>query len=293
MRTKLKNTAEVFHFWANKVQERGECSSVSFVEGVLYSYATAIGEFVTNAAGEEAVILNHTPYSMTTSGHQADMRRAIPSGVKLLRRYGVPRGASRLSAVNIGGMLDRDAVRFTEQLAAQALAKAEKARTRRGQYEAEAAQYIQSLVDIAEFFGVKYDAPANLDALKKAEQARMAQQAAELKVAQAKRAAEQAERLEQWRVGAYVGYGFEVTALRVQGDLVQTSRGAEIPVDHARRFWPVIKAWHESGERVSVSERHIRLGHYTVQGFADDVLTVGCHQIPYSEIERIAAQLGL
>jgi acyl-coenzyme A synthetase/AMP-(fatty) acid ligase len=55
----------------------------------------------------------------------------------------------------------------------------------------------------------------------------------------------------------------------------------------------MIKAWHESGERVWLSDRLIRLGHYTVQGFADDVLTVGCHQIPYFEIERIAAQLGL
>jgi hypothetical protein len=293
MRIKLKNTAEVFHFWANKVQPRGECSSVTFVEGVLFSYATAIGEYVTNAAGEEAVILNHTAYSVTTSGHQADMRRAIPGGVRLLHRFGVSRGAGRLSSVNMGGMLDRDAVRFTEQLAAQALAKAEKARTRRGQYEGEAAQYIQSLVDLAEFFGVKYDAPANLDALKKAEQARQAQQAAELKAARAKRAAEQAEKLEKWRAGEIDGYYFEVTALRVKGDLVQTSRGADIPVEHARRFWPVIKAWHESGERVSLSDRHIRLGHYTVQGFADDVLTVGCHQIPYFEIERIAAQLGL
>jgi hypothetical protein len=113
------------------------------------------------------------------------------------------------------------------------------------------------------------------------------------KIAQAKRIKEQAEALENWRAGLDVRNFFEVTALRIKDDEIQTTRGARIPLDHAIKFWGLIKSWHEKGVSYVKDHHSIHLGNYTVNSFKDDTLIVGCHSIPYSEIESIASQLHL
>ncbi len=72
--------------------------------------------------------------------------------------------------------------------------------------------------------------------------------------------------------------------LRVKGDRVQTSQGAEISVKMALRLWDRIKA------RQSV--QGFDFGPYKADGIQDDVLTVGCHKVLLHEIKRIAVSLG-
>jgi hypothetical protein len=113
------------------------------------------------------------------------------------------------------------------------------------------------------------------------------------KIRKAERIKEQAEALENWRLGLDVRNHFEVTALRIKDDEIQTTRGARIPVDHAIKFWGLIKSWHEKGVSYVKDHHSIHLGNYSVNRFENDILTVGCHSIPYSEIENIAHQLRL
>jgi hypothetical protein len=113
------------------------------------------------------------------------------------------------------------------------------------------------------------------------------------KIRKAERIKEQAEALENWRLGLDVRNHFEVTALRIKDDEIQTTRGARIPVDHAIKFWGLIKSWHEKGVSYVKDHHSIHLGNYSVNRFENGILTVGCHSIPYSEIESIAHQLQL
>ena len=83
----------------------------------------------------------------------------------------------------------------------------------------------------------------------------------------------------------------ETVLLRVNGDGVETSKGVRFPLEHGLKALPLIKAaigkgWHKNGHT-------IHLGHYTI----DEILTngdvkAGCHYVPFSEIERIAKELG-
>ncbi len=94
-------------------------------------------------------------------------------------------------------------------------------------------------------------------------------------------------------MGLDVRNHFEVTALRIKDDVIETSRGAKIPLEHAVKFWSLINSWHQKGITYTKNNHSIHLGNYAVTRFENDILTVGCHQIPYSEIQNIANQLHL
>ena len=96
------------------------------------------------------------------------------------------------------------------------------------------------------------------------------------------------ERWEKWNRGENVGpvyFGREYPLkLRVFESNVETSLGAVIPVKMALKFWTGIK----SGD----TGQGFNFGSYTADGIKDGVLTVGCHEIPVSELERVANVLG-
>jgi hypothetical protein len=71
---------------------------------------------------------------------------------------------------------------------------------------------------------------------------------------------------------------------------------SRIPLEHAPRIWRLVQACREVGrpyarpEQRSFSEH---AGAYAIDGIsADGDLKVGCHSIPYTEIERMARTLG-
>ena len=113
------------------------------------------------------------------------------------------------------------------------------------------------------------------------------------KIRKAERIIEQAEALQNWRLGLDVRNHFEITALRIKDDVIETTRGAKIPLEHAVKFWSLINSWHQKGITYKKDHHSIHLGNYAVNRFENDVLTVGCHEIPFSEIEGIANQLHL
>jgi len=68
MRTVLKNTREVFHYFANKVQSEGRCGNVSFNGRLAYSYRAVIGKHF-----PDGIALSDARYSVTTSSHQSGL----------------------------------------------------------------------------------------------------------------------------------------------------------------------------------------------------------------------------
>lgn len=109
---------------------------------------------------------------------------------------------------------------------------------------------------------------------------------------------EHAVRVQQWLAGADVqisdGYWEEGTLLRVKDDKVETSRGAEIPLPHAKRLWPAIRKVMESGEPYQHNGHSIHVGEFRIDRIeVDGTLKAGCHTIKYEELERVAVELGL
>ena len=79
MKTVFKSH-ELSHLWAHQLQESGRCASHMRFDGKsFYSYSTEIVRII-ERKGKCAYLLNETSYSVTTSAHQGDVRRAIPNG---------------------------------------------------------------------------------------------------------------------------------------------------------------------------------------------------------------------
>jgi hypothetical protein len=118
---------------------------------------------------------------------------------------------------------------------------------------------------------------------------------AETEQRHANQLAKEAEKVESWRQGARVHLGYNLpTMLRVVGDTVQTSRGAEFPVEHARRAFPLLQRIVASGTAWQRNGHKIPLGHFQIDKVdVGGTVHAGCHIVPWSEIERAARDLGL
>lgn len=284
MKSVFSSNSELCHVWANEVSEHGNGNSMRFYNGKLYSFSTCIAEII-----GETVIFNNYTYSSYTSRHQSHARRAI-HGKKILY-VNVPfRGLDNLY------LSQRDfnelVIAPNEKKAAEYLAKATRARKHADIYLAWAHDILKMIKEYADFLALEYT-EHDLSELQAAalENERREREAA--KARRAEKIREQAEALEKWRAGESVWRSFELTALRLKGENIETSRGASIPVDHAIKAWPMLRKMHEKNADIDLSAHSIKFGLYEMKAFQNDNLIVGCHTIPFAEVQNIANQLGL
>jgi len=81
--------------------------------------------------------------------------------------------------------------------------------------------------------------------------------------------------------------------MRVKGDIVQTSQGAEFPVSHAKRIFKVIARCVKSGVPYQKNGHSEKVGLFEVDSISTDgTVRAGCHTILPDEIERIAKLIG-
>lgn len=78
-------------------------------------------------------------------------------------------------------------------------------------------------------------------------------------------------------------YGAPVM-LRKNKNEIETSRGARVPIEAARALYSKIRS------RSDVA--HFVIGNFTVTSLTPELLTIGCHDIPMSEVEMIAKELN-
>lgn len=287
MRTKYSSNSELSHIWANDPDSSvyKSANSMSCHYGKLYSYNTVIAQII-----NDTVIYNTASYSNTTSKHQSLARQATNHFEKRIY-LDVPK--MNLSSLELGQNDFEDLIlNYNQQKANNLLVKASRSKKYATLYSGQAFSIIKNLEKYALFRGLFYSCP-NIDDLQELAIKADKEAKALEKIRKAERIKEQAEALENWRKGLDVRNSFELTALRIKDDEIQTTRGARIPVDHAIKFWGLIKSWHEKGVSYVKDHHSIHLGNYSVNRFENDILTVGCHSIPYSEIENIAHQLRL
>lgn len=110
--------------------------------------------------------------------------------------------------------------------------------------------------------------------------------------------ARDAAAIEAWRAGTArsVPDAFRrPPMLRILGETIETSHGATVPTSAAPRLWRLIEAA-RTGDAVAVSARFrgAHVGPFTLQAIEQDgTAVIGCHRIPYDELQRAAAALGL
>lgn len=297
MRKTLKNSAEVFHYWANQVQSEGKAGNVFFDGAKVYSYGMHF--CIARILPSGVVAFTTRGYSPTTSGHISEARSA----------------ARHLKIVYCNDPSDsaRDNMRSARHAIRDALSASEKPRIRQTTRDGHKANALR-IAENANAYLLALpenergtESPIDTSALEavRAELIAADEAAARLRAEQhAAQLADLQASLHLWRnneivtrTGLYqlppalrLGYreGYKTEA---GYQTVETSHGAEIPVPDAIKLWPVIL-------RVKAGTKDYTpgtpLGSYQLtQIRADGSIRVGCHDIAFSEIEAIALQLGL
>jgi hypothetical protein len=290
---------EVAHAWAHQTGKQRKGFNMFYVGATIYSYGQhfPIARLTQTPSGETVVLHNAAGYSVSTAKHKAYVRGACSH----MRTFEVP-------LVNAS---DTEAhIRNYEHQLTQAKAETDKAKRARkhGDWHLEQATRMLNRANAyaAAFeldrprdltlatFGDEY---ANITA--RLEAARIAQEEARLE--RERQAFERdAERRAAWLAGKFAGAYWHGTGLdgsallRVNGDELQTSQGASVPLAHAVKAFRFAKLCRETGTAWNRNGKVIRVGHFTVDRIDPARgIHAGCHFIAWSEVYRIAGALGI
>jgi hypothetical protein len=291
------NNDEVPHLWAHQTQEHARgAGSISFRGPTAYSYSMPVARHVTTKSGNPAVLFTTDGYSVTTSKHKRMFRDAIPPGVRVFtvdkveinhpdqHKENVASYDARIARVNTDQQKRKPGSGIAQRLAE------------------EVASMIAERNDYALSFGVRVQ-PIDAEKASKLAQrlanARKREIKAQQKREEARRAAQIAEwqeALPEWRAGQRQQMPWLDSApvcLRAVGDELQTSKGARVPLAHAKLAVARIakvrasgEAWHRNGSEIRVGAFHID----SIETTGD--VKAGCHEIAWSEIETFAQSQG-
>lgn len=71
-------------------------------------------------------------------------------------------------------------------------------------------------------------------------------------------------------------------------DKVETSQHIRMPIEVAKKFFHIIKKWHENPSCFKETVIDTKgSGKYTISSYQNDILTAGCHKIAYKEMDRM------
>lgn len=297
-------TDEIAHLWAHKSQPsaRNAGHNFYFDGDTIYSYGShfPIARHVSNGK-QSAILFTTRGYSVTTSKHLSLVRRAIPSGMTV---FYVP----NVSDYHCHG----DNLKAYVQDSEQTLINAIRSRKYGTSLLNEAFGYRDEARKYAKFFRAPMPRfpflpkSKTLDGLKEKLKAKEAKQAAKDKIRRAKeqaawdeqqriRAIATAEKMADWCAGNSIDTYLlrdADTQLRIVGDAVETSRGARVPIDHARFALKAVRRVLQTGKEFVTNGHTIHVGHYKLDRItADGTVYAGCHVIKLDAIERIASQL--
>jgi hypothetical protein len=220
---------------------------------------------------------------MTTSKHQGYVHQAVQH-MKIHYIARIERADSLLESCKI------EVMRYYE--------KASVAKSKRDDYLSSAYLISKSLNDYLD--AIKYDGErmpldqaVDLVAIKEQVKARQAIALEKQKERERLAAMSAKELIDSWLIGGAYDYRIRNAGvlLRVNGDNVETTQGARVPLGDALRMHEIIKA---SKSDSQLRRLHgFKIGGYEVNDCTKEKIVIGCHTIPMSEIARIATQLGV
>lgn len=305
MRTVFTND-ETAHVWSTGTQEEGRSHSRSiFFDGpVIYSYGKHF-PMARLIPGTDIVLFTTESYSATTAQHKCLIGRAISHktvinvpNVVMSNYHPETEKATKYHTDNLTA-IHKDAVSLRN--------KATRARTYADHYLRALTERIKDAETYFNTFKKDMDkatarkwrrkltkgiaTPEEAQALNEKLKAGRAVQAKKDKAKRKLDMIEYNEQLVKWKAGdleAYIPYWLNPpppASLRIKDKEVQTTQGARIPLADARKAYRTIKA----GRGDSLVGQ--RIAYYTVTSITEELLTVGCHKILLSEVDRIGPEL--
>ena len=287
------NNSMVAHLWAAQSQPhaRNSANSFWFRDSVIYSYGSHF-PIARHVNGQ--VLMTTQDSSITTCKHKSIVSSAI-------RHLPIIKCVNPLATAKTEHQNNLSAMR---EACLTQLEKASRARTYTQMYLSNAEDYVTQHATYRTFFGLDLDEVLVIsETWKKEAHGRIAAQdrinkarRAETKKREEQRRAQQEKDLEEWKTDLSTWRTFYSlpVALRVNGENVQTSHGAEVPITHAKRVYQVAK-----DIRAGINPPYIANGHtlycgaFKVQSIdANGTLVAGCHTITFDAMKELGDKLG-
>lgn len=304
MRKHLKDHAQVAHYWAHQTQPEGQAGNLFYDGKSIFSFGRhfEIARLVERVRWK-AVLFTTGTYSGYTSAH----KNLAHSAIKHLTIFKVPLDEKHTTPTQwLQSYRDRlEAV----------LIDAARPRVQKHTRFERAKEIVAEANRFAEFFDLKArlslpdDIGQAITLAQEEQQARALRDRRKLLAAESKRRkrieAEKAIFLRnelpayrRWEKNYHVLYGlthYSTDFLRISkaGKEVETTSGASIPIEHAKRAYRVLSKLREECRDCRRDDLSIRIGHYSIECMtAEGTIVAGCHTIPWSEIEWLAEAAG-
>lgn len=303
MRTKFTNS-ELSHVWANQTQSHGKGSNMFFEHETIYSYGYhfKIAQYVTNKEGQKCIFLNSRSYSNSTNKQQSLVFRSIPPTVPFFR------------VVTFINNMEFQKVAHRENLTAY-INEAERLQgltIRANKLKMGYLQQFTNQIDIFNkyifFFGVqdleqftheflnglsikeRYEALilwgkdfTNSKELKKWQE-KQKDNFIKAAIKAKEKAKESIEQFRQFKISAiYANLGHYLLRYNKETDNIETSGGVKMSKDL------FLSAYQRLINNELIKGQHV--DRYTFNGIDGDIVSVGCHKIPMTEINNIVAVL--
>jgi hypothetical protein len=294
---RYKNVADVIHAFANlstdemftaEGDSRG--GNVFFSRGSLYSYGHhfTIARYVKSKTGATILFYNSDSYSITTSGHQSAARQAL-SHRTLISIPGAGTGTERdvfdRLTREVKPLLDKLAVARKPELYLDKIATLKSAADAYAEHTgAKVPKEFKALCSITD--------SAEVAEFRKREGARIARERKQaIKAAQEKDAQSIADFRTFKANRIYIADGTDRLRYNAEARRIETTQCVQIPVTYARQFWQMIEYARRTGDYSTIVGFRV-LDSFAVRTFDPEKIEIGCHTIPLSEIDAMAAALG-
>ena len=284
MKKILKNHSEVSHYWANKIQSQGKACNMFFEGDIIYSYGYhfPIAKHIKN----NLILFTSKGYSVSTSKHLGITRSAIPSEIEVLTVPEVDIRNNTLTSHidNIEYFINEIKTNF---------GKSERARKYKEMYLRNGLANINNMKRYLELFKVKSKLPSglkkavnlfiNMDNTEIMEVIKAEQDIQKKAELQRKKEQEKKflELLPKWKNNEVYNLPYyKKQYLRLANNEIETSLHVKISIETFKKYYSMLK----SGK----SLLNEKIDYYRVTKQDSNLLTIGCHVIPFSEINYIA-----
>ena len=281
----------LYHAFAHQTDNDAQNANRSmFIDGdTIYSYGRHFP--MARHAQPNIILFTTDSYSNTTAKQLSQLRGAIPPSKTVFRVADVLANDHSSHLANFKDY----ATRYIELLE-----QASRARTNTEWLLDQALTLAAQANSYAYNFDVEH-APINtdgidLESIKEVVIARKAAKKLEAVKLEQKKQREQSKQIKAWQDNEpnTRAPSTNKVYLRIVGDNIQTSKGAQIPVNDAPQLWNMIGTCRKEKQAFIPNDKFIKYaGHYNLNKIdSKGNLSVDCHYIEFDQIKRLAKVLN-
>lgn len=283
MKKVFRNTDEVIHVFAQRTQYEGrnQSGNIFFYRDKIYSYGHhyLLGQFL----DDKTILINDRGYSRTTSKHISKLSYATSQ----YRRF-------YLTEVDVD-LVYKQVNDLLKKIEGARKPQTKQAYINEVSYLAHRMKQYHTFLNMSKIKGDedrtnKYNSILNYAKIVK-DETLLIDLERELNFVKRQtrhfnkhKAQEQITKFYEGSINYLNNIPHALLRLSKEGDTIETSRGANVPLNQAKILYHRIKA----GKCI----KGFKIGYYTTIGIKDDTIKIGCHDIKLDEVHKLSDVLS-